>query len=1342
MKTLCKSISSKDQSNFDSDIVQDILLNRIADENPEIVKYVLQVKNLTLLVSDHTRLAKALERLLWSDMNIDIRSLALPLFLSLSKDENNHDIVMTSLFACAFASNETYRFTQALHASLEKTKTPSDLAFLVAVKVPAHLENPEEMVKYNTKLAQALTSSVFEKFSALFINGLESSIASFQALSFMVINDAIAKKKVTLDICLQTVGVLSRFTEFANCELPKESLWALTGLPNASVLTGMTRIKSRRFKESKMFSNLCLITLHNLVLFTVGSGSINSWSLKFKETVSLEYLAFKMFDMISSLKSQAVVDTLTQDMFAGQFKDSQIEFCCAIVTNDVPVQSKSLAMKLLKSFLAASKMDFQLVAPSLLVACSDLDSTVRMGAFDLIKTLAASYDLLVELKSEAIHHNDSFYGSSTKQVKSLKPKKVKPFLADILTHREEIMADHSFLSTAMDKAISGKDEVLAFLLTNILAMPYVSVQSKLMRILSDVSTSSKLKTLFPLLENIRKSQSLSQEEHIFAEDILNCYTPKAVEVLFKSKNPRYASVFLDLIKFTQNGSEQHQTLCSIALRQITSDFFTSAGSEKQCLIVDALIRLIAEAPVEVTQTAREALSRIGISAEHICFILGNVTKVLDQGDEAPSKKAKKDGTKLVKTLHFVTVLLEVVESQNKISNSQEIIPHLFTLLKTALGMESSGSLMQLEYIKQLAMSTLNSVFKTLLNAKVCVDESIVDIDAIIQSVRMTQNAQTHNVAFLLLSTIATGYSNLVLKSVMPIFTFMGANVLPKDDEFSFYVIKKTVDVLLPALVLHSNSPAEIQSILDIFMDALYHIPRHRRLPIFKILVQRLGEEAYLGQILVMVISKARSKKDKSSATNLEFAHQLIAEFGVLSQLSGLIHLLNHVNDLVEKEEEEEDDAHGALQMIRFTKAHLTAKACASSVLRVPETERAEKQMTLIEALLVLVGKLDAESAKPLFEALDLVMDLLSLPKYVEAIVALMHHDNAAVCIRAISMMEEKIQAAENTEETTGLMTCLVPELLLVLQSTGDEDDDDLLEKKQIALSCLGELARFMAKNKPVLFAETVPLIIGDHGLLHANPRVSSSAMVTLSFICTGIGSRILPYLPKFMPSLLSMLSESLAKGKKMDSNLASLVCQACFMALQSVVETIPTFVSPYVSDIISHAISPVACSLDTSASVLTVLSSKVPARVVLPAIMKQIPSVFDSGPESVAALFKFVTSVMGTITRSEITDFMPDLTKFFLESFDVRLKATKLTEDELSSCETDIINSFLQLVLKLNETYFKPLFLKMVDWCTLNISFAALEEKEKIKRQLVMFKLLDEFLDRLKVHFANASTTY
>lgn len=55
----------------------------------------------------------------------------------------------------------------------------------------------------------------------------------------------------------------------------------------------------------------------------------------------------------------------------------------------------------------------------------------------------------------------------------------------------------------------------------------------------------------------------------------------------------------------------------------------------------------------------------------------------------------------------------------------------------------------------------------------------------------------------------------VLHNIMPIFTFMGANVLRLDDTYTFQVINKTVQMVIPALIqvnLSANTGKDLEKV--------------------------------------------------------------------------------------------------------------------------------------------------------------------------------------------------------------------------------------------------------------------------------------------------------------------------------------------------------------------------------------------------------------------------------------------------------------------------------------------------------------------------------------------------
>lgn len=107
---------------------------------------------------------------------------------------------------------------------------------------------------------------------------------------------------------------------------------------------------------------------------------------------------------------------------------------------------------------------------------------------------------------------------------------------------------------------------------------------------------------------------------------------------------------------------------------------------------------------------------------------------------------------------------------------------------------------------------------------------------------------------------------LVLHSVMPIFTFMGSTVLKKDDDYSVSVIDQTIDQVVPALIQSlRNQKRDIVSgtseLLLSFTAAFEHIPSHRRLRLFHALITKLGTQDFLFAVLAMLANRYGMDKD-------------------------------------------------------------------------------------------------------------------------------------------------------------------------------------------------------------------------------------------------------------------------------------------------------------------------------------------------------------------------------------------------------------------------------------------------------------------------------------------------
>lgn len=147
----------------------------------------------------------------------------------------------------------------------------------------------------------------------------------------------------------------------------------------------------------------------------------------------------------------------------------------------------------------------------------------------------------------------------------------------------------------------------------------------------------------------------------------------------------------------------------------------------------------------------------------------------------------------------------------------------------------------------------------------------------------------------------------VLHNIMPIFTFMGASIMRLDDTYSFRVIDKTVQMVIPALIqvrrrrsrqtcplytsgvaitsslllqqaqqLSDGSSAShvmavVTKIMHVFADALPHVPEHRRLPILFQLVTTLGPARFLWVLMLLLFKLHATQSAGSTSEKVKIA---------------------------------------------------------------------------------------------------------------------------------------------------------------------------------------------------------------------------------------------------------------------------------------------------------------------------------------------------------------------------------------------------------------------------------------------------------------------------------------
>ncbi|CAM0135952.1 snoRNA-binding rRNA-processing protein utp10 [Umbelopsis sp. WA50703] len=1160
-------------------------------------------------------------------------------------------------------------------------------------------------------------------------------------------------------------------------------------------------------------------------------------SLKKGEQVVAEYkeAVYLLFNILVTSTTAKLYDAALQNLFVLHLKAHSLEFLARAWSENDLVASptvKARALQLAGMYIGAHSqdaIDYQLIVPSLLVAIGYPTFMVRKEAVKCLEEIHRVYNKMGAIGDDKFYNtaaaatpkkkvSANTYGYCFSEVSKLSHSDAAHLVDHIWYRRREMGEDSSYLATVLNEYIEAclaankktkMNRVLDFFLSCIDQYPTIFGQVSLLKNLANVQSSKKISNLIGLLERSLTS-AITKESAELISELIRCFTPAFAPELGQAKTDKSLKLFCSLLENTYNmeieGDEDAWEISTrrMALQQITLEFFRATSAKAREQIFKVMVNIATDSDQRDIKAVKTVIRDIDLTADLIEPFLQGITQKINEFCEqvdAPSKKSRKEApTKenVESDLFELVTILEILEYKS-IINGVQLAKPLFDILSALLNANLRDSPVSLEYVNQLILSALTKIVQSMEEQKIQPAASQLQVHLVVNCIRSTSNPQTHNSALLLMAAIASLDPESVLHNIMPVFTFMGANVLRQDDNYSFQVIQQTLKKILPALVASSRSRKqsedslvlEVKPILKVFVDALAHIPEHRQIHLFTTLVETLGEKEFLFAIISLVLERYldRSNKGSSEAEYVkEFSLTVSQQFSARTQLHSLISLMKSLTALPNDKPQDVDmtatavfniNEHTAKQLRQFKRACLQfAHELLGSrpfVLRVasdshddPEVEKELQQYYTQAAESVLqiiqyfseylsqyansknanagIVKSWKETLKVAYKTLDKINLLLPIPAFIATITHLIKHKDVVIRRKAMELFKSRVEEMSSKElkiHRDALLE-IVPGFAAVVELEKSTDDAGIVSK-QTALDCITVITRHFGSSNPEVFANILPIVIGDSALKSDNSKIQIPSLVCLTFICNEIGPRAIPSLPKFMPTVLEMLNATI------ESETPDVLLQlSAITSLESIVHVMPHFVSPYVSRLLSMALHSNIQGYDETSdekqqlarekanSLLNEMAINISPRVLLSPVFAYLEQAIKSGKESVLALVELVDTAIKSMSRENVTAHYKQIFKFFLSVFDFRCQhRSEFSEESVSEVEQHSIQAFINLVMKLNETLFKPIFLKTLDWATIEL---AGEDSKTISpelesRTLFFYKLLDGLLEKLKSIF-------
>ncbi|KAJ1666898.1 snoRNA-binding rRNA-processing protein utp10 [Coemansia sp. RSA 1646] len=507
----------------------------------------------------------------------------------------------------------------------------------------------------------------------------------------------------------------------------------------------------------------------------------------------------------------------------------------------------------------------------------------------------------------------------------------------------------------------GRESIVVYLLSHVAATDGVvpALQTRLLGVLESVVSACFIEQLPSLIsghiKQLESAAALPQRDDV--EDMLIrklfalCYSPSTAVHLVAENGSKYWNEFLGfaagvtqhLGSRTSDWSRREFTqayIQQIAFERLASKLASALSAQTISSLTACLFGVASRGnsyfvPELSSVSLRQLFSAIPLDPNVAADEINAIAEKLAVDDSDSARLAKRhrsarapDTSSLV--LPELATLLEYVQCSPQLSTEPLLVPSLFALLSVFVSDLSpsssagaprlssadlaSSKQVSLEYIMQLVLTMLTRIVDEANRAGTSIAESVIRVDVIIQAIRTSTSPQTHNQTLLLLAGVATQHPDIVLHHVMAIFTFMGANVMRQDDEYSFHVIQQTLEKVIPPLV--RSDPANIQTaaarvaqagpVLRVFVDTLSHIPRHRRMALFTTLVRTMGADAYAPAVLSLLLERNVARILKSSGNKAEgptketedivaFALSLTHSLSALQQIGSVETLVQHIN---------------------------------------------------------------------------------------------------------------------------------------------------------------------------------------------------------------------------------------------------------------------------------------------------------------------------------------------------------------------------------------------------------------------------------------------------------------
>lgn len=1130
---------------------------------------------------------------------------------------------------------------------------------------------------------------------------------------------------------------------------------------------------------------------------------------------------------ITDVKSQvSIILSFLHKVFGSE--DVGFTFIVRLVlTPSVPISIRLSAIKALRIKIkrsSNSQTDFYLLVPFILLGLYDHSKSIRLG-FSLVLRLVA------DIKSK-IHENKKMDGKLALESQiygEYKDKKLPTFQDSLLLCEllnEDVVKDFvldpsrivNVIFENIFKAKSGKSKIGSYLKVFILtqwALPFLPIvlKSKCWKIVSEANKTGTEDRFFFLDDDVegyfnKRNVWIEQANIAKVEFFDNVEISMVGLVGGASSSANDKNTSREAEWFCKGLGHNSGNLQIAVNNRVLGVFDKFKSTDSKLKIVKKLLDLLIEEDM-VDFDPMATLQELNLDNSLFLQALSSVQIGDQMPEQGPAKRRRRSSNSARQAmardeinnmalthLKKLTVLLEVLESglrKKRDVVSPDLLKALFKILTDLEYLGNDGNLPVLYAQETLANCMLLSIVNLKTSTKeVKFDSNFIRADLIVNSIRSSQSPQVQNRLLLVISELASLAPEIILHSVMPIFTFMGAHTIRQDDEFSSSALQQTVAKVIPALAANGTTSVsnEIEFLLASFTTAFPHIPRHRRIKLFVSLSKTLGCDLTMHIILFLMGQQFANNvlKDKIAEIDaiVDFVRGYMRAFSAEEQLHGISEFTKLWNQIPISQLEpgsEEFDAlntraifgsmiaslgnSGLFQLridllqflirILHSENRFDVSSLKTKMALVLIDDEQDKDLVLgnfREVNSFALSSLDTfthvhrdnKLCTQLYALLGDLLDLLPLNYFVDSIVSSLDIETLSDSLSIKVARNYAILASRKFETELDVATCdqttfdsvinnLLPVLLKGIKKNIDvELQQSYLDAFSTIVNKFGSSSTdFANADISKVLIDSLGAITTDRGLLNELPEIIIAAINAITSIVNALGVKTLGLFPKVVPPSLKIWETT----TKDDSEISKLVQGSVLVLLSCYIKKIPAFMTTTLDSVLLTILSSDLIEDQIRSSILNLIVDHMDLAQVLKSLCNVWITKGFYANDNANNITLFLEAMQSTIDKMEKKQAITQSTlfmKWLISAFEFR----QYSEDNDDKFDISTIHELealfhgcsIAFVMKLNDKSFRPLFANLVRWAVEGEG-ATLKSSE-VSRLSAFFRFFNKLQDELK----------